>query len=122
VGADKHWKFDGSVSVLHGTITSNTVGLDANNATAAQNAAGYPGYFYYFNMTGAAARATAEVDLKGRQVPGMPTLQGSVAAAYTNRVGPGDLTRGCNISIAAAFRHESSTRAMTRSRLTIRSI
>lgn len=89
----KHWKFDGSVSVLHGTITSNTVGLDANNATAAQNAAGYPGYYYYFNMTGAAAaRATAEVNLKGKQVPGMPTLQGSVAAAYTNRVGPGDLT------------------------------
>lgn len=90
---DKHWKFDGSVSAIHGTITSHTTGLDANDATAAQNAGGYPGYYYWFNPTGAAAaRATAEVDLYGRQVPGMPTLQGSVAASYTNRVGPGNLT------------------------------
>ncbi|HZU64648.1 MAG TPA: TonB-dependent receptor [Novosphingobium sp.] len=89
----KHWKLEGSASFLHGEVASHTTGLEAGQALAAQDAAGYTGYLYWYNTTAAAAaRAGAEQDLYGKKVPGMPSLQGNIALSYMNRVGPGDLT------------------------------
>jgi iron complex outermembrane recepter protein len=84
---------DGSVSILDGEFTRDYYALDPVAASAAQNAAGYPGFLFWSNFYPAAlARDAARANIKGNSVPKLPSVQGSASIRYTHRVGPGELT------------------------------
>ncbi|EIZ81005.1 TonB-dependent receptor [Novosphingobium sp. Rr 2-17] len=91
--ATSHLRFEGSVSLLHGEITSDYYALDPTKADAAQTAAGYGGTSGYYSNYYAAtyARESARENIKGNKVPQMPSVQGSAAVSWTGEVGPGKL-------------------------------
>jgi iron complex outermembrane receptor protein len=92
--ATSHLRFEGSLSLLHGTFKSDYYALDPAQATVAQNAAGYTGVggFYGNFYAATLARESARQNIKGNDVPQMPTVQGSAAATWTGEVGPGELS------------------------------
>lgn len=90
---DDHWSIEGSVSFLKGEFDKDYFALDPVNASAAQNAAGYPDYLFWLNFYNAAlARDGARQNINGNDVPKLPDVQGSIALSYTNRIGKGTLT------------------------------
>ncbi len=91
--ATRHLQFEGNLSLLHGTFTKSFEALDPTVATAAQVAAGYAGTAAFFQNFYAAylARRSAYQDIKGNDVPKIPTVQGSGAVSWSGDVGPGAL-------------------------------
>lgn len=90
---DSHWSVEGSASFLRGKFDKDYFALDPVNAAAAQNAAGYPDYLFWTNFFPAVlARDGARQNINGNQVPKLPKVTLSGSLAYTNQVGPGQLT------------------------------
>ncbi|MDD3800041.1 MAG: TonB-dependent receptor [Novosphingobium sp.] len=88
-----HLKLEGSVSALRGKFNKDYYALDPVDASAAQDAAGYPGWLFWSNYYDASvARESARTNINGNKVPKLPDWQGSVALTYNNQVGPGELT------------------------------
>ena len=88
-----HLKFEGSVSKLHGKFDQDYYALDPVDASAAQNAAGYPDWLFWENFYDASVvREGARKNLNGNQVPKLPDWEASAALVYTGTVGPGELT------------------------------
>lgn len=92
--ATHHLRFEGSLSLLHGTFTRDYYALNATSADAAQAAAGYAGVGGFFGNFYAASlvREAARENINGNRIPKMPTVQGSAAVSWTGEVGPGELT------------------------------
>ncbi|UAL12767.1 TonB-dependent receptor [Caulobacter segnis] len=91
--ASRHWRIEGSVSLLKGEFDKDYYALDQAKAEAAQNAAGYPGYLFWTNFFPAVlARDAVRQNINGNDVPKLPDVQGSLSATYTNHLGPGFLT------------------------------
>lgn len=92
--ATSHLHFDGTLSLLHGEITSDYQALDPSAADAAQAAAGFPGIggFYGNFYAASLVRRAASVNIKGMKIPKMPSVQGSAAVSWTGEVGPGEFT------------------------------
>ncbi|PTQ11846.1 TonB-dependent receptor [Sphingomonas oleivorans] len=88
-----NWRLEGSVSLLEGEFNEDYYALDPAKASAAQIAAGYPGYLFWTNFFPAVlARDAARANINGNSVPKLPDVQGSASLTYTNQVGPGQLT------------------------------
>ncbi len=91
--ATQNWRFDASLALLHGKFNKDYEALDPASASAAQIAAGYPGWLYWANFAAAvAARASASQNINGNTVPKIPGFQGNVSATYTNEIGSGLFT------------------------------
>lgn len=90
---DRHWSVEGTVSFLHGEFNKDYYALDPVNASAAQIAAGYPGFLFWSNFYAAAlARDAARENINGNRVPKMPKVQGTFTVGYSGEIGPGLLT------------------------------
>lgn len=92
--ATQHLRFEGSLSLLHGTFTRDYYALNATSADAAQAAAGYAGVggFYGNFYAASLVREAARENINGNRIPKMPSVQGSAAVSWTGEVGPGELT------------------------------
>ena len=111
---DQYWRLEGSMALLHGEYTEDYYALDPVAASAAQVAAGYPGYLFWTNFYAAAvARDAARQNIKGNSVPKIPDVQGSIALAYSNQVGAGEFTARAQYIYRGKFNYrlfnESST-------------
>jgi iron complex outermembrane receptor protein len=86
-------RFDGSISKLHGEFDEDYYALDPVDASAAQNAAGYPDWLFWSNYYAASVvRESARSNLNGNEVPKLPDWQGTASLTYNGHVGPGELT------------------------------
>ncbi|MXP24970.1 TonB-dependent receptor [Altererythrobacter indicus] len=93
-----HWKIDSSASFLKGKFTEDYYALDPAEASAAQIAAGFPGYLYWMNFNAAVeARDGARQNINGNKVPKIPNFSGQAAITYTNRIADGDFTARAQI-------------------------
>jgi iron complex outermembrane receptor protein len=90
----RNWSLDANLALERGRIDSHYYALDPVAASAAQVAAGYTTTaLYYANYAAAtAARASAESDLYGNDVPKIPDVQGSVSLTNYHDFARGTLT------------------------------
>ncbi|MCJ2182306.1 TonB-dependent receptor [Novosphingobium sp. 1949] len=102
----KHLRFDASGSWLEGTFTSHYDALDPSDATAAQNAAGYPDWLFWSNYYAAAvARDSARKDIYGNRVPKLPRWQGQAAVTWNDHVGPGELSARAQVIYRGKYQY-----------------
>ncbi|MED5545925.1 MAG: TonB-dependent receptor [Pseudomonadota bacterium] len=89
----EHFRVDASGSWLEGEFTEDYFALDPAAAAAAQNAAGYGDWLFWNNYYDASVvRDGARANINGNRIPKLPRWQGTLAATYSNKVGPGNLT------------------------------
>ncbi|MFT4198386.1 MAG: TonB-dependent receptor [Pseudoxanthomonas sp.] len=91
--ATASWRFDASLSTARGKFNKDFYALDPAAASAAQDAAGYPGWLYWTNFYSAVlARAAAEQNINGNEVPKIPRIQGNLSATFSHQLGAGLFT------------------------------
>lgn len=89
---DRDWMLEGNLALERGKFDQDYAALDPVDATAAQDAAGFPGGLFWANYAAAvAARDGARANINGNDVPKIPKVQGNIALTNTHDFSAGTL-------------------------------